>query len=271
MRPGEIKVNLDDIPSASRAQDTVATFLPRPDFPDIAESYARSGWRVLPLKPGSKEPACKGGCLAATIDPIKIRERWKVFPYSNIGIATGSGLLVVDVDVKQEGWEDSLRQLALTDTFTVKTQSGGAHYYYTMRLGERITVGTKLLPGIDWRGEGGYVVAPGSVINGKRYEIVRNVPVANAPDHLLARIREKTAKPRVVEYSKAHGGMVIANGRRNDTLFKMGCMLRRYGVDLNAILGSLRAINADHCEPPLEESELRQIAASVARYAPEGA
>jgi putative DNA primase/helicase len=62
--------------------------------------------------------------------------------------------------------------------------------------------------------------------------------------------------------------MIIANGKRNDQMFRIGCAMRRFGIDFNAIAESLRAVNLDHCNPPIEDDELRAIVASVMRYAP---
>jgi hypothetical protein len=62
--------------------------------------------------------------------------------------------------------------------------------------------------------------------------------------------------------------MIIPSGMRSDQLIRLAGLLRRYGVDFNAIYESMRAINADHCEPPLPEDEVRSLAASAARYAP---
>ena len=66
----------------------------------------------------------------------------------------------------------------------------------------------------------------------------------------------------------ADGHMTIRNGQRNATLFALACLLRRFGLEYNAILESLRATNADHCDPQMEDEELRQIAGSAMRYAP---
>ena len=241
---------------------------------DFALHFARQGWPIFPLAENSKIPAIpreRGGrgCLDATLDLSQIEAWWREYPNANIGIATGrrSGLLVVDVDPrKTTAWLDSMHSLALPATFTVKTCSGGWHLYFRFSGDERVTIGTELVPGIDWRGNGGYVVAPGSVVNGATYEIAKNLPIAPAPASLLERILTKRNRPRPAP--DANGHMVIANGQRNATLFALACLLRRFGLEYNAILESLRATNAGHCESSMEDPELRQIAASAMRYAP---
>lgn len=239
---------------------------------DVALHYARQGYRVFPLAAGGKVPAISkerggNGCLDATTTVELIERWWTEYPEANIGIATGRGLLVIDVDPrKTERWLESLQELAIPPTFAVKTWSGGWHLYLAAPVASRITIGTDLLPGIDWRGAGGYVVAAGSIVNGALYEIARNVPIAAAPAALLKRIAS-ARKAKVIERD-TFGHMVIPQSSRNDRLTSIAGAMRRFGVELNALFEALRAVNADHCDPPLEDDELRQIAASVARYAP---
>ena len=243
---------------------------------DFALHYARKGWPIFPLAENSKVPAIpreRGGrgCLGATLDLAQIQTWWREYPNANIGIATGrrSGLLVVDVDPrKTTAWLDSLRELALPPTFTVRTAGDGWHLYFRFSGDERVSIGTDLLPGVDWRGNGGYVVAPGSTVNGAQYVIAKNLAIAQAPASLLERILTKRNRPRPTP--DADGHMTIAAGQRNATLFALACLLRRFGLEFNAILECLRATNADHCDPPMEDEELRQIAGSAMRYAPRG-
>ncbi len=240
---------------------------------DFALHYARQGWPIFPLGANSKVPAISRerggrGCLDATLDLSQIEAWWREYPNANIGIATGrrSGLLVVDVDPRHNPqWLDSLRSLELPPTFTVRTCSGGWHLYYQIN-GDGPSSGAGLLPGIDWRGNGGYVVAAGSIVKDAQYEIAKNLPIAQAPASLLERILAKRNRPRPTPDTNGH--MVIANGQRNATLFALACLLRRFGLEFNAIFESLRAANADHCDSPLEDDELRQIAGSAMRYAP---
>jgi putative DNA primase/helicase len=234
---------------------------------DLALHYARSGWPVFPLVAGGKIPLTAHGHKDASTSAAEIEQYWTRYPDANIGIATGrrSNVLVIDVDVSKTGWLDSLQTLALPQTFTVRTWSGGWHLYFAMP-NERITIGAGLLTGIDWRGEGGYVVAAGSIVQGAHYEIARNVPIAPAPRSLIERLMA-VRKNRVIAHD-AGGTMVIAEPGRNQRLCAIGGALRRFGVGETALLDCLRAINAAHCRPALEDDEIAQIAHSVARYAP---
>lgn len=167
--------------------------LTRTDLLTAALDLAAHGMHVFPLKPDDKRPALhKGWEGRATTDPARIERCWSTGPF-NIGIACGpSRLLVVDLDTPkaetkpapapfdQPGVNDGADALALIaeqnaerfpwETMTVTTGRGGMHLYFTQPDGARLgnTAG-KLGWLIDTRGHGGYVVGPGSTVNGKPY------------------------------------------------------------------------------------------------------
>jgi hypothetical protein len=236
---------------------------------DLALHYVGRGWPVFPLVPNGKKPLPGShGCLDATLDRSRIEAWWWQHPEANVGIATGrrAGLLVVDIDPRHNPrWLDALRELDLPRTLTVRTWSGGWHLYYQL-TGDGPGSGTELLPGIDWRCNGGYMVAAGSVVEGSTYTIARQLPLAPVPAHLLARI-DAHRKARRIDLDP-EGRMVIEGGRRNETLLRIACAMRRWGVERKALLGALQAINAEHCNPPVGDAELAAIAARATRYAP---
>lgn len=140
-------------------------------FVQQALQYARRGWAVFPLVPKTKRPITEHGLNDATTDPATIRRWWAAWPDANIGINCGaSGLVVVDVDTKNgapgmDTWQGLLPQIGgQIDTPTVQTPTGGYHYYYAAPPGVDLSQGNgKLGPGVDVKGNGGYVVAPPSV------------------------------------------------------------------------------------------------------------
>jgi hypothetical protein len=157
-----------------------------------------AGWSVFPVKAGLKEPANENGCNGAARE---VDRSWT----GNWGIAGGpSGLVIVDVDVAKGGTVDHVN--ALPATLTIRTGSGGWHLYYSGQSANRIG----LVPGVDIRSVGGYVVAPGGytvpevrtdksgVVHGNgHYVVERALPVAPAPQWLLDLIGAKAvaAKP----------------------------------------------------------------------------
>lgn len=190
---------MDGSVSRSQGQSRPSVAAESNHFLDAALRYAARNWPVLPLrpdgavdrktgKPASKWPLTENGLNDATTDADQIRKWWAETPNANIGIRTGqeSGITVIDVDIsvdKKTGQPkpgaQSLAELGLAEdnTLTVQTTSGGWHYYYQYAPGDK-SRGDKILPGIDTRGKGGYVVAPGSVIDGVPYEVVADHPVA---------------------------------------------------------------------------------------------
>jgi putative DNA primase/helicase len=139
-------------------------------FLDAALDYAAGGWPVFPLAPGRKKPAISieeggHGFHDATTDAAQIRAWWKRWPRANIGMPTGqaSGIVVVDVDPRNGG---DVSALHLPATRTVRTPSGGYHYYFTVPDGMSAPKDNtgKLGRGIDFLGDGAYVVLPPSAL-----------------------------------------------------------------------------------------------------------
>ena len=129
---------------------------------DAALAYASRGWPVFPLTPHDKTPDGKlapNGYKNATTDEATIRQWWTTRPDANIGIATGeaSGLVVVDLD----GPEGEEHAADLPPTPYVKT--GRGYHLYFAHPGEPVKNRAKIRPGVDLRGDGGYVVAPPSI------------------------------------------------------------------------------------------------------------
>lgn len=130
-------------------------------------------WFVFPADPSSKKPLTPHGFKDATIDPETIRGWWRRWPKAMIGISCGpSRLTPLDVDVdsaKNIDGEVSLKTLLNgtllpADQTVARTPRGGRHLYFAARddLVVKNTAG-KLGPGLDTRGEGGYVIAPPSI------------------------------------------------------------------------------------------------------------
>lgn len=152
---------------------------------------------IFPLRVNSKHPRDKEFWRHASPDTSKIP------PGFNAGVVTGGGLLVIDLDTK--GGKDGLslwnsEQVFHDDppTYTVRTPTGGRHLYFLDPLGRSFGQGTdRLGSGIDVKAHPhGYVVAPGSVIDGKPYEIVADAPIADAPQWLLDKLSRDAPRSR---------------------------------------------------------------------------
>lgn len=173
---------------------------------EIAMRLASSGFKVIPCN--GKEPLTTHGFKDASSDLGTIEEWWKQHPTANIGIATGviNKISVVDVDNKPEKRKDGIAEWQklqvehgiAPDTFTVRTPSGGLHLYFKHRDGFKNST-DKLANGIDTRGDGGYIIAPGSSSNGIYYTVEKQIPFADMPDWIynaVGRSPDKKITPR---------------------------------------------------------------------------
>ncbi len=186
---------------------------------DIALHYASTGWPVFPCRPADEEvvdpatgeietkseksPYTSNGLRGATkLDRI-IRRWWKDTPDAMIGVPTGapSGFWVLDIDIPgpahpEDGriWlaEMADRHGALPPTRTATTAGGGKHYLWRHHLGVRNR--GALSKGVDTRGDGGFIIAPGSMTrDGRQYEWDNDLPIADAPDWLLDLVLPKAS------------------------------------------------------------------------------
>ena len=232
---------------------------------DAALEYAARGWPAFPLEPGGKRPLgrlAQHGLKDATTDLERIRAWWGAEPEANIGLPTGLAFDVLDVD-GDEGWRSLAYAVAehgcLSSAPVAGTPSGGAHYLFRPTgLGNR----AGFLPGLDWRGVGGYIVAAPSVgANGTRYEWLvglDEVPLVPVPPWLVDLLEHKAAAQPVPNgagvTSSGYGrralegevGKVLMapEGTRNHALnaaaFSLGQLVagRALGVDevINALL-----------------------------------
>jgi hypothetical protein len=142
-----------------------------PTHRDYALAYAARGWPVFPVKARAKAPPLtRNGCKDATTNPDAIRRWWTQVPDANIGLATGTAIDALDVD-GYEGWRSVALAVAeygcLASSPVTSTPRGGAHFLY-LPTGVGLRAG--FLPSVDWRGRGGYIIAPPSVgANGIAY------------------------------------------------------------------------------------------------------
>lgn len=241
-----------------------------------ALDYARRGWPVLPIRPGTKAPAlgaahaegdprrgvCHGECGReghgvhdATSDPATIERWWRRWPDANIGIATGApGPDVLDVDVKdgRPGLEsfERLRQAGLLRGAhrLVRTPSGGLHVYFagTGRAGGACGEGRC----IELKACGGYVLAPPSVAGGRAYEVLDERPETGAvlDWDAIVRLLAPPAPPAPPVTRHASGGRLIAplvrlvehadKGNRNRALFWAACRAVETGLDPTPLIAA---------------------------------
>jgi putative DNA primase/helicase len=171
-----------------------------------AQSATARGWRVTPLAERGKLPIREGWQVEA-LSGADVQALWERRPAANVGIVTGprgdggSGLLVIDLDEKNEGisgaasMHEAVAELgAVPRTHVVTTPSGGRHLYFTYpddSDGWRNWQGWR--PGIDVRGWHGFVVGAGSIVSLGSYATVADRPPAALPEAWLEALRAKPA------------------------------------------------------------------------------
>ncbi len=244
---------------------------------DAALQYAAAGLAVFPCRPASKKPATAHGLLDATTNADAIRAWWRAEPRANIAVATGriSNIIAIDIDPRHGG-DGSMGTLIeqhgpLSETVESLTGGGGRHMFLVHPGGHVPCSQGKLAPGVDVKGDGGYVVLPPSIHpNGRVYAwgangTVGDAPLAPCPDWLVSLLH---ATSTVDEPIHPTNGNAIPEGQRNATLARLAGAMRRVGMSVTEILAGLNQINADRCTPPLDAREVSRVASSIARYEP---
>ena len=223
--------------------------------------YAQNNFKIFPLKVNSKsEQVLKSWKEEATNDINQVTKWWLTNTQYNIGLKTGSGLIVIDIDCKKgkNGLEQIKPFLAdFPKTRIAKTCHGGYHFYY--KVDREVRNYVNLLDGVDVRGDGGYVLAPPSIVDDKSYTWVNDLQIANANDAVYKLLERD--KLQVVNHLSS--ATVIQQGVRNETLFRLGCMMQAKGMSDESIEASLEIENMKRCNPPLSKKELASIIKSI--------
>jgi len=223
----------------------------RGSLSEAALHYARDGWFVFPLF-GKAPLKGSNGHRDATKDVEQIQAWWKTYPRANIGLATGSlsGLIVLDVDPRHGGHQSfqalEKRYGMVPETRISRTAHGGLHRFYQHpRDGKSYPNAVEFegLPGIDVRGDGGYVVLPPSKLYGRLSYVwgKTTVPLVAAPGWLLDALTNQKSHnenpPQGRGFVREAGGSwprlaveKAREGNRNQIGFHLACQLRDDGL-----------------------------------------
>jgi hypothetical protein len=164
-------IQRDDFAEADRLEKLID----QPAVPALGSSavwYAEQGWKVFPLAPNSKQPLVAkrdggNGLYDATTDLGQVRQWWKQYPSANIGLPTGEKFDVIDIDGPEGAKSFSkLSEDKVPDVHGKVSTPRGLHLF-VLPTGDGNRAG--VLPGIDYRGKGGYVCAPPSQLDYKRW------------------------------------------------------------------------------------------------------
>lgn len=229
----------------------------------FAQVYADSGFAVLPLMRGGKRPSPVAGNFGGVHNASRERNRvsawWGASPHANVGVACGyasGGLIVIDIDVKHVNGYRSLHEECLRLGLawpvrlppTAETPSGGMHIWMRWPWVGGVPGRTGLLPGVDVKGDGGYVAAPPSGLVMPRLEggqpgTERIVPYSwsnGCPCELPAITPSMGEWIATSPASGAAGGVasgassndaLVAGNRNNALSAKAASLYRRHGTD----------------------------------------
>jgi hypothetical protein len=239
--------------------------------------YREAGFSVIPIKPDFdpveqkflKKPYLSWRAYQQslpTADEIKLW--WNKWPKAMIGIVTGeiSKLYAIDCDT-----EDSYQKIQelIPDSFltpTVSTPRGGKHIWVKCSNGTQITTVSAVMPNIDTRGNGGYIIAPPSINEkGGKYEWLaglsfEEIALNEAPASILNKIYIYKGRVDKKDYSNLQMSTASTNvytqGTRDQDLFHIAHLLVKAGCEEKYLIKTLEML-ALSCSPPFPLDEAR--------------
>jgi hypothetical protein len=259
---------------------------------------AAKGFAVFPLRPKTKEPygddrfyRTVGGYKCATRDRSLVEFWWNSHPDNNIGIATGSISAIWVLDVDGDEGRETLATLEeqhgqLPPTVEVVTPGKinkttgvhtgrGLHLYFRYPLGLDIRNAQDRddVPGIDWRGNGGYVCAPPSLHpegGACAWSIDSASEFADAPEWLLnlavgERRDDGTVEATTPEAWRTFLGDEVEGSRRGAAVARFHGLLVRKFLDPLIALDMVRMFNTLRCRPPLDDAVIVDIATNITK------
>jgi len=243
----------------------------------VLRAALRYAPRTLPLRGKVPNVGRDWPSWQATADTI--RAHWATHPHDNVGVRTGRGLIVLDVDPRAGG-HDHLADLEhehgeLPETLEVRTGGGGRHLYFH---GPSDLASYDLASGLEVKSAGRQVVAPPSVHpdTGALYEWLPDrapgrLPLAILPGWIAAMtaVADPAAPDRPAAKAASTWTKMLAEGipqgRRHANLCSLGGHLfARRSLDPHLVAHLVRSVNQTACRPPLPTAELERIIDDIA-------
>jgi hypothetical protein len=221
-----------------------------------------------------KHPLTPHGFLDASNDAAVILDFWKKFPKANIAIVTGakSGIAVVDVDDIKLAKPELDKLCPSYDFKSVPMQQTGKGRHLVFgHPGVHVRTGTKFLPGLDSRGDGGYIMAsPSTHVSGTQYRwaVPLNGNLPALPTALLNAINGPSPNGERPKFDSTIVWEGIPEGRRDETLFKYSCKMRQADTP-RELAERLIVEAAERCKPPFPASvALKKVEQAYRKYSP---
>lgn len=220
----------------------------------------------------------------STNDPEQIKQWEQLRNRTGWGVDCGkSGLAVLDIDSgKVPSALDCLTGLEfehgeLPRTLTIRTPSGGYHRIYKGDI--RNSASSKLGAGLDTRGGGGFIVAPGS----PGYDVIDQTTIEEVPGWLVGIVgrpaeRTEVPTPEDVAIDSDTAVSLAARFLQNAEpaieglggdlhTYKVACGVRDYGLSKDKALELMLDVWNDTCSPPWSPDELEAKIVNAYHYA----
>lgn len=247
-----------------------------------ALKYREAGFSVVPIKPDYdpiegkflKKPYISWKAYQTVLPTVEeITAWWTKWPKAMIGVVCGELTKLYGIDCDTEESFQRIQEM-LPDTFAtpmLKTPRGGHHFWVKCSNGTRLRSLSAVLPNIDTRGEGGYLIAPPSKNeHGQVYQWEEGLSVWDeAPQELPSSIvtslrggiiRGGNQEAYTTQDYKDY--TILHKGNRDQDLFRIGMALadgKYKRGDIAQVLGIL----AKNCVPPFPEKELDEKVKSI--------
>jgi len=255
-----------------------------------AAALATLGFRVFRIRERDKKPAIKAFPELATSDASVIRAEWGSDGAYNIGIATGNGYVVFDLDLhKHLGIKEAFTKAGgHFETRIHVSPQGGWHVFYRLKPDDHFMTVQNVISGIDVRCDGGYVVGPGSMIIDMVkgiagfYEVRSDLPMADLPDALRGILKPAKSRrerlnghadseksiPLYRDYLLRLAPPAIEGQGGNQTTYGVACMgVRDYGLTPITVWNLMLEDYNFRCVPPWDRDDLERIVENADNYA----
>jgi len=246
----------------------------------------KHSFSIIPVQPENKKPYLKWAEFQnrkPTHD--EVQDWFQRWPRAMIGIVTGmvSGIVVIDID-QLEAYEALSAYLPnFTGIPTVETPRGGRHLYFRVP-GKRIRNKVGRPTGCDFRGEGGYIIAPPSINGrGKEYRWLLSLDEVPSLQELPEAYVNYLTEGNLLgggenkrESGECHpeseeapdDQRILTYGRRDDDLFHVATCLIKGGAREEFASQVVKRL-AKSCEPPFDENEAEKKVKSAIKRAGE--
>ena len=218
-------------------------------------------YSVIPICKDSKKPLIKWEQFQKRHpSESELRKWFKDFNSPNIAIVTGSlsGVSVVDIDEPQ-GEVEMEQYITDRPPIAITPRAGKHMYFKTPNV--RVSNNVKVIPGCDFRGEGGYIIAPPSDLPSGGYHWLTPIELVKPPllpEAYIARVAPQEVAPLTTN--------MFCNGRRDEDLFHVANALAKGGMPRGEIMEVLCAFG-DMCSPPFPRNEIRdKVASAIKRH-----